>query len=146
MISDLSFYQGAVLVDAIRDQSFKSIYAYDGNRSSYVVNGDSGIYIKYSKKDMSPWHFTFSEDHMLEILSMHADVGRLFIVLTCGEDGLCCLDWDEFRTIISTESNIYPKWITASRPKGEKYALKGNEGMLKHKIGNSDFPRKIYEV
>jgi len=76
---------------------------------------------------------------------MRERLGQVYITLICDEDGICCLDWNEFTTVISTESELYPKWIAVSRGKGEKYYVWGSDGELKHKIGNIDFPRKIFE-
>jgi len=143
-MSDVSFFQGAVIVRAIRHPSYKSLSVYEGNNSSYVINGSSGVYIKYSQKKLPPWNFTFLEDNVREIVEMKDGLERVYIVLACEEDGVCCLDWDEFRAVISVESTSYPKWISVSRAKGEKYAVKGSDTKLKHKIGNVDFPRKIF--
>ncbi len=145
-MNDLSFYHGAVLFNVLKDPSYKSVRIYQGNRSSYLVNNKSGLYVKYSKKAMTPWHFTFSAEHMHEISAAHDDFGGMYIVLACGEDGICCLNWDEFRTVISIESTQFPKWVSVSRMEGEKYAVNGSEGRLTHKIGKSDFPRKIFET
>ena len=69
----------------------------------------------------------------------------LSIVLLCNDDGICCLNFQEFSTIISIENENFPKWIKVQRQYGEKYAVSGSDGELKYKIGNSDFPQKIYE-
>ena len=143
-MNNVCFFHGAVIIRAVRDASYKSLLVYQGNLSSYVINGSSGVYVKYSKKKLPPWSFTFSEEHVGEVAEMNDCLGRVYIALACDEDGVCCLDWDEFRTVISVESKSYPKWISVSRMRGEKYSVKGSEGKLKHKIGNADFPRKVY--
>jgi hypothetical protein len=119
---------------------------YEDNNCSYIINESAGIYIKYSKQRLTEWRFTFSEDHVREITEMRERLGQVYITLVCNKDGICCLDWPEFTTVISTESESYPKWIAVSRMRGEKYSVRGSDGELKHKIGNIDFPRKIFEM
>ena len=65
--------------------------------------------------------------------------------MVCNEDGICCLNYKEFTDILSVENNVYPKWIRASRLRGEKYMVSGSDGKLGHKIGLSDFPGKIFK-
>ena len=143
-MNTVSFFHGAALIRVIRYESFHSVEVCEKNDCSYLINGISGIYIKYSQKRLSPWSFTFSEDHVHEIEELNKLLSTLFIVLICGKDGICCLDWQEFATVVSTESTTYPKWISVSRMKGQKYSVWGRDGKLKHKIGNIDFPRKIF--
>ena len=132
-MSRVSFFHGAALIRVIRHGSFCSVKVCEENDCSYLINDDSGIYIKYSQRRLSPWGFTFSEEHVREIEDMNERLGKVFVVLVCNEDGICCLDWQEFATVISTESTMYPKWISLSRMKGEKYSVWGRDGKLKHK-------------
>ena len=144
-MNTVSFFHGAVLIRVIRHESFRSVKVCQENDCSYLVNGMSGIYIKYSQKRLSPWSFTFSEEHVGGVEELNRKLSNVFVTLVCGEDGICCLEWEEFATVISTESTTYPKWISVSRMKGEKYSVWGRDGVLRHKIGNIDFPRKILE-
>lgn len=144
-MNNILFFHGAALIRILRDESFKTVKVYEENNCSYLINETTGIYIKYSKHRLSDWRFTFSEDHVCEITEMRERLGQVYITLICNEDGICCLDWNEFRTVISTESELYPKWIAVSRGKGEKYSVWGSDGELKYKIGNVDFPRKIFD-
>ena len=143
-MSTVSFFHGAALIRVIRHESYRSVKVLEENDCSYLINDTVGIYIKYSQRKLPPWSFTFSEEHVREITEMGGSLEKVYVALVCNEDGICCLDWKEFATVISTESTTYPKWISASRMKGEKYSVSGRDGKLKHKIGNSDFPRKIF--
>ncbi len=144
MINSITFFHGAAIIRVIHHESFRSIKVYDENNCSYLINEVAGMYIKYSQKRLAPWHFTFSGDHIHEITEMDGRLEQAYVVLVCNEDGICCLNWHEFTTVISIENKSSPKWIAVSRMKGEKYFVRGSDGELKHKIGNSDFPKKIY--
>jgi hypothetical protein len=144
-MNNILFFHGAALIRILRHESFRTVKVYEENNWSYLINETSGIYIKYSKHKLTDWRFTFSEDHVREITEMRKRLGQVYITLICNDNGICCLDWHEFTTVISTESKSYPKWIAVSRMKSEKYSVWGSDGELKHKIGNIDFPRKIFE-
>ena len=141
---NIDFFHGVVLSRIVQNRSacFKK---YRGNNSAYIINNQIGVYIKYSSKRMSPWSFSFSKVHINEIKDMKNKLEKIFVTLICDDNGICCLDYNEFCTTISIENKYFPKWIKASRLKGEKYSVSGSDGKLKYKIGNSDFPQKIYK-
>jgi len=143
IIHDLEFFHGVALVKVVRSGLFKTIEKFEKNNSAYLIDREVGLYIKYSKKRMPPWVFTFSKEHIKEVKNMHSIPKKVFIALICNNDGICCLNWEEFCTVISIYGNKYPKWIKASRKKSEKYFVYGSDGRLKYKIGNSDFPPKL---
>lgn len=142
-MNTLDFFHGAILLKIVNDTA-SQLKKYQNNNSSYIINDQIGIYCKYSQKRISPWVFSFSQVHVDEIKRFQSDIGNLFIVLLCNDNGICCLNFQEFCTILSIESKNFPKWIKTSRLKGEKYSVSGSDGKLKYKIGNSDFPHKIY--
>lgn len=142
-MNNIDFFHGAVF-SRIIDNSPTCVEKYSGNNSSYVINNKTSIYIKYSQKRISPWTFSFAKTHIEEINKVKNGLENIFIVLVCNDNGICCLNYQEFCTVISVESNYFPKWIKARRQKGEKYAVTGSDGKLTYKIGDSDFPQKIY--
>ena len=143
MIQDFEFFHGTVLTKLVHSNLFKTIQAFGKSNSSYLIDDKIGLYIKYSTKRMAPWSFSFLQEHINELKDMVDLIGKAFVCLVCNDDGVCCLDWQEFCTIISIESIVFPKWIRTSRKKNEKYSVHGCDGELKHKIGISDFPSKL---
>jgi len=143
-MNNSDFFHGAVLSRIIDNKSV-GLGKYITSNSSYIVDDKIVIYIKYSQKRISPWTFSFSKVHIEELKKIKEDKSSLFIILLCNDDGICCLNFQEFSNIISIENENFPKWIKAQRQHGEKYAVSGSDGDLKYKIGNSDFPQKIYE-
>lgn len=143
-MNNSDFFHGAIFSRIVEFKSV-NLEKYSDNNSSYIIDNKTVVYIKYSQKRISPWTFSFSKSHVDEIKKIKSDKEFLFIVLLCNDDGICCLNFQEFCTVTSIESEIFPKWIKAQRQQGEKYAVSGSDGELKYKIGNSDFPRKIYE-
>ena len=143
-MNTVSFFNGAAIVRIIRHEDYRGIHVFKKNENSYIVNDKSIIYIKYSQKRLPPWNYTFIKEHVSDLVAMADEFDDVFIVLICNEDGICCLNWHEFNTVISVENNQYPKWISVTRKKSEKYSIRGRDGELKHKIGNIDFPHKIF--
>lgn len=144
MIKDFEFYHGTAITKLIRGHKgslkFRQ-YAVESN-ASYVLNDQIGLYIKYSRKRLSPWQFTFTEEHHREIDHMYSRLDVLFLLFVCGEDGVAILDHKQFRSVVSSSG----EWLRIARSKGKDYAISGSEGKLKNKIGPNEFPRKVLEA
>lgn len=145
MMKKVDFFHGCVLYKIIPEKNSTLIERYLNSSSIYVLNKLTGIYIKYSQNRMSPWCFSFSAAHRDDIIRVSQKLEKFFIVLVCNDDGICCLQLHELSCIISLKSKNYPKSVRVSRKQREKYTVSGSDGRLSYKIGNSDFPKKIYE-
>lgn len=147
MLKEFEFFHGVVL--ARITHGIKGIIKIENypssSNSSYIINDHVGIFIKYSSKRMSPWRFSFQKQHQDEILEMKNKLGEVYIVLVCNNDGVACLNFNELKMILDTEHEEV-EWISIARGPREKYEVKGSDGKLKFKIGNSDFPSKIIKA
>lgn len=145
MINDFEFFHGLVFARILHGTQ-RSLYLrpfQSASNASYVVNDAIGIYIKYSTKRMTPWRFTFKKEHQGEIDQMKAHFKNVFLVLVCNDDGIVCLSYSELKQILDNQHNPI-EWISATRHKREMYTVKGSNGELDFKIGQSDFPEKIF--
>ena len=145
MIKDFEFFHGLVFARIVHSRqeplsisSFQSV-----SNVSYVINDSIGIYIKYSAKRMPPWRFTFKTNHQDEIDLMKSRLANVFLVLVCNDDGLVCLSYSELKLILDNQHEPI-EWISANRHKREMYAVKGSNGTLDFKIGQNDFPTKLF--
>jgi hypothetical protein len=77
------------------------------------------------------------------ILEMKRDLGEVFVVLVCNDDGAVVLTFEEFRQVVTSESDT-GQWISAARNRREMYLIKGSDGKLEFKIGKDDFSEKIF--
>lgn len=146
MNRDFHFYHGAVLCRVIHSGKTKSIIPYPSNcNASYIINQNIGLYVKYSTKRMSPWRFTFGKEHQSEIEEMAEKLDNMYIVLICHDDGVVCLHYKELKQILDYHYDE-TEWVSASRRPREKYTIAGKDGKLKGKIGNSDFPLKLFNL
>jgi hypothetical protein len=145
MIKDFEFFHGLVFARILHGtqrplvvRPFQSV-----SNASYVINDTVGIYIKYSSKRMTPWRFTFKKEHQEEIDLMKSNFKNVFLVLVCNDDGVVCLSYSELKEILDNQHDPI-EWISATRHKREMYSVKGSNGELDFKIGQNDFPEKIF--
>lgn len=145
MIKEFEFYHGVVFTKLIHGSKNNiSIKSYPSNsNASYILNEQIGIYIKHSAKRLTPWRFSFQKEHQNEILDMKKTLGKIFIVLVCGEDGIVTLSYEELKKILDDNHGDI-EWISAARNRNQEYSINGSDGGLGRKVGKSDFPKKIF--
>ncbi len=147
MIKEYEFYHGVVFSRLIHEVDIPlklTVYPTASN-ASYVLNDSIGIYIKHTTKRLTPWRFSLQRVHQDEILKMKNELGEVFVILVCGEDGLVTLSFDELKTILN-EAHGNVEWISAARRPREEYAIKGSDGSLDYKVAKLDFGKKISDA
>lgn len=146
MIKEFQFYHGVVLARLLHDAKHVgsiSLYPSSSN-ASYVINGNIGIYVKHSTARMSPWTFSFEKKHQDEILEMKNKLGKVFVTFVCRDDGIACLNFNELKQVLDHIHEDMPEWVRIQRRPREKYKIAGSDGVLKFKIGNNEFPSKLF--
>jgi hypothetical protein len=145
MIKEFEFYHGVAFARIIhatrRALSIKPFQS--ASNASYVVNDTIGIYIKHSAKRMTPWRFTFMKDHQKEIDLLKSNFKDVFLILVCSDDGVVCISYSELKKILDHQHDPI-EWISATRHKRQMYAVRGSNGELDFKVGQNDFPSKIF--
>lgn len=92
---------------------------------------------------MSPWNFSFAADHQAEVAGLADEFGHVFVSLICGEDGIACLAYREYKRLLDDDFRTM-EWIKAVRRPREKYTLTGSDSVAAFKIGDSEYPAKIF--
>jgi len=145
MIKEFEQYHGAVF-SRLLHKSPKTItirtYPSHSN-ASYILDEKVGLYIKHSTKRLSPWSFTFQKTHQDEILEMKNTFEEVFVVFVCYTDGIVCLSFAELKLILD-QCHEEVEWVRISRRPRGKYAIAGKDGHLKFKIGENEFPDKLF--
>jgi|TARA_Y100000294_G_scaffold92540_1_gene86258 hypothetical protein len=141
-INEYQFFNGVVLNGLVRKgKPLKiDVFPSSGN-NAFTINEKVGIYIKYSKKVISPWRFTFLKEHQDEFKIM-SELLTSFLILVCNKDGIVCINSITLKKILDTKHESV-EWISAARLKRESYEVKGSDGKLKFKININDFPRHV---
>src|ERR1700674_4542770 len=144
MINEFEFYHGvafARMLHVVQKELAIKPYSPSDN-AAYVVNGSIGIYIKYSAKRLSPWRFSFQQRHRDRIAEMKRNVGDVFVLLVCNDDGVVILTFDEFKQVLN-EAEEGTEWISATRNRRQMYSIKGSDGNLGFKVGKDEFLEKL---
>jgi len=147
MIKEFEFFHGIVFARMLHStrKQFSIRPFPTSDNASYVINDKVGIYIKYSSKRLTPWGFSFQKRHQDEILKMKNDLGEVFVLLVCNDDGVVGLNFSEVRSILD-EVHEDIEWIRVERSRGQMYAVKGSDGKLGHKAGKDDFSTRIMDA
>ena len=147
MIKEFEFYHGVVftkLIHSVNKNVLIKPYPTISN-ASYVVNNNTGIYVKHSSGRMSPWRFVIQKIHQDEIWEMKNHLPNVFLLLVCGDDGIVTLSFDDLEKILPVD-NADTAWISAARNPHKEYTVKGSCGDLGRKVGKNDFPKRIIEA
>jgi hypothetical protein len=92
---------------------------------------------------MSPWAFSFSDEHQNEIHDLSKGYQLLYVGLICGTDGIACLDHSEFRLLLDEDFRPM-EWVKAVRRARQMYQLTGSDSVSTLRIGDNEFPAKIH--
>jgi hypothetical protein len=147
MINEFEFYHGvafARMLHVVQKELAIKPYSPSDN-AAYVVNGSIGIYIKYSSKRLSPWRFSFQQRHRDRIMEIEKDIGGVFVLLICNDDGVVILTFDEFKQVLNQETHGGTEWISATRNRRQMYSIKGSDGKLGFKVGKDEFLEKLFK-
>jgi len=146
MIKEFERYHGVALARLVHGSKIPvSIEPYPSKyNASYILNEKIGLYVKYSKKRLSPWRFSFLKVHQDEIFQMKKLLKEVFIIFVCHDDGLVVLSFDELKTTLDEEYKEI-EWVAIKRRPRQMYSVSGSDGKLKFKIGENEFPSKIFK-
>jgi len=144
MIKEFQFYHGVVFAMLFHysEKTFEVRQHPSTDNASYVIDNKVAVYIKYSTKRMSPWHFSFEVRHNTEIKGLCSRYQDTIILLVCRDDGVAGITVDEYNAIVDHDERT-TKWISVVRRPREKYSVKGPCDTLPYKIGMTDFCEKI---
>lgn len=146
MIRKVEFHHGVALARLIRGQSLVSISirSHQESRSGYVLNDCVGLFIKYSTSRLSPWSFTFTDEHQEEVARLDSECDTTFVALVCGGDGIACLGADEYQILLDDKFES-AEWIKVARSARQKYVLTGSDAERFFRVGDNEYPAKIFE-
>jgi hypothetical protein len=144
MIKEYEIYHGSVLSRLMHSTNapvtIKALTDY-GNLA-YLLNQITVLYIKYSTKRLSPWSFSFSNAHHIDILSLQRQFGSIVLALVCGNDGIVTINFSEIQHLLGNPSEKGAS-ISCSRKPREMYTVKGTAGELNTKIGDCHLIEKL---
>ena len=107
-INEYEFANGVVLNGLLKSgKSIKITEFPTTSKNSFRLNDNKvGIYIKHSKKVISPWRFTFLKEHQEEFKAMGELCDNVFLILVCGKDGIASIKNNILKKVFSQSSSI----------------------------------------
>ena len=160
-INDDHLYHGAALTQIVEHSQFTAINAFtvDGriSRSSFLVNNDIAVFLKYAEKPTKPFNeysFTFHPNHLNEIESIEQ---KTFVVLVCVRDRqICCILRDELMDIIeerkrekTSDEDSYT--ILVTMPDGKSFRVytnypgKRKKSLKQRIVSRTRFPDVLFK-
>jgi hypothetical protein len=147
VIRQVEQYHGAALARLIRwdGSPTVSLHLHEEYRSAYVLDECVAVYVKYSTNRLSPWTFSFKPEHRGEISSLQDDFEELCITLVCGTDGIACLSSVEYDLLLNGGMSVSERVRVARAPR-QKYVVSVADQKRSVRIGNNEFPAKVYSA
>lgn len=124
-------------------KSKRNIYSFTVFREQEEICSFA-VYVKSSSKRISPWRFTFLQEHQEAIAELNINHDDVFIALVNGNDGVACFNHKTLKKLLDDHFEE-SEWISVRRKSGEQYTVAGKDGKLTGKLALSEFPSAITE-
>lgn len=100
------------------------------------------LFIKMSQNRRSPWRYSFSDMHQLEVSELQANSEGVFVLFAAGSDGVACISYPELKEILDEEYEPV-EWVDVRRRLNESYRISGSNGKRDKPVRRNSFPDKI---
>ena len=114
------------------------------NKKNNGINLKIGLFIKSSRKRISPWRFTFSHDNQHEIERLLQSTNYLFLLLITDQEGVAVIDYPTLKKLLDDHFDN-SEWISVRRKLRENYRVSGKDGKLDRALPKNAFPKIISE-
>lgn len=147
MIAEFKSYHGSALADLVDEAPFPITVSRPdlSNNSIYCVNENYALYVKHSAAKLTPWSFTFTRKHMIDLKEITEDYVESFLVLVCGRNCIAVLDAAEINELLDLK---IPRvsWISVYTNHNTSLRIEGADGNLSHKVKKSKPFRRVLET
>jgi hypothetical protein len=146
-IPERAFFHGAALFEITESEHFTSMNKVSDidSPSAYLLNHDTGLYVKHTTEDGGPWRFTFTPDHQDHFRRLFDRYGeKTFAVLVCGRVGICVVNYGILAGCVDL-NHTDAEWLEVSRPNGGSFRVRGVKGEYERAIPLNAFPRVLFE-
>jgi hypothetical protein len=136
MIREYQFYHGALLHEIVVEAGCEIrivLRDFHGRPDAYLINGKVGVLIKHSKARLTPWVFTFSEDHLLELQKLREVAKVCFVVLVCDEDGFVAVRDADLIGILAADRSTSVS-VRVDRAPRKMYRISSSGNALDRKV------------
>ena len=122
----------------------KSCYKLSLSNEKNIDSLKIGLFLKRSRKRISPWRYTFSKDNQHEIERLLNETNYLFVLLITDQEGVAVIDYPMLKMLLDDHFEESES-ISVSRKLRENYRVSGTDGKLNKALPKNSFPRSITE-
>jgi len=158
-LSHEDLLHGATITNLLReiaklDEDIVYKIKFDGTKAAYQIIFSHetrkgllkiGFFLKHSRKRISPWRYTFTNDHQEEIETLDKENDYVFVLLITDQEGVAVLNSQLLKSLL--DNNSYETGsISISRKHGENYRVNGSKVRLNKALPKNNFPSSIADV
>lgn len=143
-INELELFHGAMLAKLFRSDKPVSLRMvemdFEQSRRAYLVNDAVYIYTKHSKKPRKgtrkptyTWTFTFSANHIKDLLRLKENGKDIYLALVCGQTEvnsrdpieICFLDWNQIWMCLENDNHKVQQGLSVKFQRGYSFRVWG---------------------
>jgi hypothetical protein len=130
LIHEYERYYGIAFMELF-EESKKSlkIESLNKERTSFLINGELGVYLKHSSSRANFWNFAYGENDYREIRMLTLKSKEVAFVCVCGFHGVCILNSKDFATCAGFPDSLTSRVTVRTRLKGS-WSVNGSFGEL----------------
>jgi hypothetical protein len=136
MTPEYQFFHGALLHEIIVSAGREikiALPTQNGRRDAFIIEGKIGLLIKHSTARITPWNFSFTKEHLVELHALRSETKVCFVALVCGEDGFVCVrDVDLVNIFSPTEGEVIS--VRVERRPRKRYGVGSSGNFLDEKL------------
>ncbi|AAQ00317.1 MULTISPECIES: hypothetical protein [Prochlorococcus] len=158
-LSNEELLHGATITSLLQEieKLQKDIYYkinFNGTKAAYQIIFSSpttknslkiGLFLKHSRKRISPWRFTFRKKNQEEIETLVKENDYLFVLLITDQEGVAVIDYQLLKLLLDDHFDDSES-ISVSRKLRENYRINGSNGKLNKALPKNTFPKAIADV
>ncbi len=111
-------------------------------RGLFSKQATFGLFLKSSNKRRSPWQYSFTREHQIEVEDLKREMNQTFVLFLNGEDGVACIDYEQLKEILDDNFEDV-EGVRVSRKIRESYRINGRDGSLSRTLPRNSFPDSI---
>lgn len=131
MIPEADRYHGVVLrqlVEAFDVPRRIGTADVGGRLDTYCVD-TAAFQVKYSRKRLTPWRFTYDPSQLGELRAVRERYQVVWVFLVCGVDGVVGVSYEELAECVDLHAPA-STWLSARRGRNTMYRIAGARGEL----------------
>ena len=143
LVTSISSYSESLSINVVVGKS-SSIYTFNIFQNQTKKKLKIGVYVKISKKRLSPWRYTFDRAHQTDIKDLASSTDEVFIIFVAGLDGFAVLSYNELKRILDDNFDN-TEWVSVSRKIRQSYRVDGKDSTKKIVLSKNVFPGKVLD-